>query len=100
MPDYKYGINFKLQEEENILKTATKGLIDVGNEGHGGVDDEQQIHINTNDSDDGLLDDPQTNDDRMMKVVIVDSLTIARQTVMRMMKGCGRGAMLQTASLC
>ncbi|GFN94563.1 hypothetical protein PoB_002106900 [Plakobranchus ocellatus] len=38
-------------------------LLDVGNEGHGGVDDEHTIHINTYDGDDGLIDDPQTNYD-------------------------------------
>ncbi|GFO17384.1 hypothetical protein PoB_004388900 [Plakobranchus ocellatus] len=43
--------------------SAPKNLTDVENEGHGGVDDEHQVHININDGDDGLLDDPQTNDD-------------------------------------
>ncbi|GFO34267.1 hypothetical protein PoB_006077200 [Plakobranchus ocellatus] len=38
-------------------------LLDVGKGEHGGVDDEHQIHIITNDSDDGLLDDPQSNDE-------------------------------------
>ncbi|GFO13513.1 chemosensory receptor c [Plakobranchus ocellatus] len=45
-------------------------LLDVGNERHGGVDEEHQIYINTYDSDDGLLNDPQTNggtNDEMMR---------------------------------
>ncbi|GFN93973.1 hypothetical protein PoB_002047900 [Plakobranchus ocellatus] len=47
----------------NPLTKEVRDLIDVENEGHGGVDDEHQVHINTYDGDDGLLDDPQTKDD-------------------------------------
>ncbi|GFO36305.1 hypothetical protein PoB_006281000 [Plakobranchus ocellatus] len=46
----------------NPLTKEMRDLSDVENEGHGGVDDEHQVHINKNDGDDGLLDDPQTND--------------------------------------
>ncbi|GFN76706.1 hypothetical protein PoB_000321200 [Plakobranchus ocellatus] len=39
------------------------GLAGHKTKGHGGVADEHQVHINTYDGDDGLLDDPQTNSD-------------------------------------
>ncbi|GFO46335.1 hypothetical protein PoB_007284000 [Plakobranchus ocellatus] len=45
------------------IEVSEINLTDVENEGHGGVDDEHQVHINTYDGDDGLLDDPQTNSD-------------------------------------
>ncbi|GFN88531.1 hypothetical protein PoB_001503700 [Plakobranchus ocellatus] len=46
---------------EDVNISSPEDRLDIGNEGHGGVDDEHQIHINTND--DGLFDDPQTNVD-------------------------------------
>ncbi|GFO16666.1 hypothetical protein PoB_004317100 [Plakobranchus ocellatus] len=49
--------------KEGNSKCLYIDLLDVGNKGRGGFDDEHQIHINTNDNDDGLLDNPQTNDD-------------------------------------
>ncbi|GFO14899.1 hypothetical protein PoB_004140400 [Plakobranchus ocellatus] len=55
--------NFVLLCKKREIPNVFIDLLDVGNEGHGGVDDEHQIHINTNGSNDGLFDDPHTNDD-------------------------------------
>ncbi|GFN88943.1 hypothetical protein PoB_001544900 [Plakobranchus ocellatus] len=55
--------HFVLLRKKSEIQNAYIDLNNVENKGHGGVDDEHQIHINTYDGDDGLLDDPQTNDD-------------------------------------
>ncbi|GFN79052.1 hypothetical protein PoB_000555800 [Plakobranchus ocellatus] len=55
--------HFVLLRKKSEIPNVFIDLTDVENEGHVGVDDEHQVHINTYDGDDGLLDDPQANDD-------------------------------------
>ncbi|GFO23774.1 hypothetical protein PoB_005027900 [Plakobranchus ocellatus] len=55
--------HFVLLRKKSEIPNVFIDLTDVENEVHGGVDDEHQVHINKNDGDDGLLGDPQTNDD-------------------------------------
>ncbi|GFO32863.1 hypothetical protein PoB_005936800 [Plakobranchus ocellatus] len=56
--------HFVLLRKKSEIPNVFTDLTDVENEGHGGVDDEHQVHINTYDGDDGLLVDPQTNDNK------------------------------------
>ncbi|GFO19583.1 hypothetical protein PoB_004608800 [Plakobranchus ocellatus] len=55
--------HFVLLHKKSEIPNVFIDLTDVENERHGGVDDEHQVHINTYDGDDGLPDDPQTNND-------------------------------------
>ncbi|GFN97259.1 hypothetical protein PoB_002376500 [Plakobranchus ocellatus] len=50
--------HFVLLRKKSEIPNVFIDLTDVENEGHCGVDDEHQVHINKNDSDDGLFDDP------------------------------------------
>ncbi|GFN96102.1 hypothetical protein PoB_002260800 [Plakobranchus ocellatus] len=59
----RLALQLTLKGKKREIPNGFIDLLDGGNEGHGGVDDDHQIHINTNDGDDGLLDDPHTNSD-------------------------------------